>query len=119
MQKSNRNSAAQGSLVSRLIYLLRGIPVTREQLFDVLRSARKRELLDDDALPMIQRVMQVSDLQVDHVMVARAQMVTIDSNQTIDEALPIIRNTFPIREYRPGDRAAWDEHYQRFREVCA
>lgn len=38
---------------------------------------------------------------------------------SMHEALPIIRNTFPIREYRPGDRAAWDEHYQRFREVCA
>ena len=105
MQKSNHDPVVSESLFSRLVYLLRGIPVTREQLFDVLRRTRKRQLLDDDALPMIQRVMQVSDLQVENVMVSRAQMITIDSSQTIDQALPIIiksaHSRFPVTD---GDR---------------
>jgi magnesium and cobalt transporter len=92
-------------LFNRLAYFLRPIPVTREQLFDVLWRARKRDLLDEDALPMMQRVIQVSELQVEHVMVARAQMVTIDSSQTIKEFLPTIidsaHSRFPVID---GDR---------------
>ena len=74
------------SLIGRLSYLLRPIPVTREQLFDVLARARKRNLLDENALPMIQRVIKVSESQVAQVMVARAQMVTIDSSNSFELA---------------------------------
>ena len=100
MRIRDQSPGLRGSLFSRLAYYLRPIPVTREQLFDVLRRARKRDLLDEDALPMMQRIMQVSELQVEQVMVARAQMVTIDSSQTIEEILPtIIESThsrFPV-----------------------
>jgi len=79
--------------------------VTREQLLDVLSRARKRDLLDDDALPMMQRIMRVSEQQVEHVMVARAQMITIDSSQTTEEILPTVidsaHSRFPVID---GDR---------------
>ena len=101
----DQSPGLRGSLFSRLAYFLRPIPVTREQLFDVLRRARKRDLLDEDALPMMQRIMQVSELQVEQVMVARAQMVTIDSSQTTEEILPTIidsaHSRFPVID---GDR---------------
>jgi magnesium and cobalt transporter len=84
---------------------LRGAPLSREQLFEVLRQAHHRELLDDDTLLMMERVAVVSDLQVDQVMVARAQMVTVDSSQTLDELLPVIiesaHSRFPVTG---GDR---------------
>ena len=105
MPKRDQSLGSSGSLFSRLAYFLRPIPVTREQLFDVLSRARKRELLDEDALPMMQRIMQVSELQVEHVMIARALMVTIDSSQTIVETLPTIidsaHSRFPVID---GDR---------------
>jgi len=105
MRKRDQSPGLPGSLFNRLAYFLRPIPVTREQLFDVLRHARKRDLLDEDALPMMQRIMQVSELQVEHVMVARAQMVTVDSGQTIEEILPTIiesaHSRFPVID---GDR---------------
>ena len=54
---------------------------------------------------MMQRIIQVSEQQVEHVMVARAQMVTIDSSQTIEESLPTIidsaHSRFPVID---GDR---------------
>ena len=100
MRKSNQSLGLLDPLFSRLAYFLRPIPMTREQLFDVLSRARKRDLLDDDALPMMQRIMQVSEQQVEHVMVARAQMVTIDSSQTTEEILPTIidsaHSRFPV-----------------------
>ena len=105
MRTRDQSPGFPGSLFSRLAYFLRPIPVTREQLFDVLRRARKRDLLDEDALPMMQRIMQVSELQVEQVMVARAQMVTIDSSQTTEEILPTIidsaHSRFPVID---GDR---------------
>ena len=105
MRIRDQSPGLRGSLFSRLAYFLRPIPVTREQLFDVLWRARKRDLLDEDALPMMQRIMQVSELQVEQVMVARAQMVTIDSSQTTEEILPTIidsaHSRFPVID---GDR---------------
>jgi len=97
MRIRDQSPGLRGSLFSRLAYFLRPIPVTREQLFDVLRRARKRDLLDEDALPMMQRIMQVSELQVEQVMVARAQMVTVDSSQTTEEILPPIIDSAPSR----------------------
>ena len=41
----------------------------------MLGRARRRDLFDENALPMMQRIIQVSELQVTQVMVARAQMV--------------------------------------------
>ena len=92
-------------VISRLWLFFRGAPLSREQLFNVLRQAHHRELLDDDTLLMMERVAVVSDLQVDQVMVARAQMVTVDSSQTLDELLPVIiesaHSRFPVTG---GDR---------------
>ncbi len=105
MFKGSQRLHLSGSIFDRFRYFLRPIPVTREQFFDVLRRARRHNLLDEDALPMMQRIIQVSELQVEHVMVARAQMITIDSNQTVEEALPAItmsgHSRFPVID---GDR---------------
>lgn len=35
----------------------------------------------------------------------------------IEEALPIIRNSFPIKEYEPEDTAAWDQAYARYQKI--
>ncbi|NQT92865.1 MAG: rhamnulokinase [Lentisphaerae bacterium] len=33
---------------------------------------------------------------------------------SIQDAMPIVRQAFPIREYTPGDTASWEEAYGRF-----
>ena len=88
------------SFLGRLLYFLRPVPATSEQLFEMLGRARRRDLLDENALPMMQRIIQVSELQVAQVMVARAQMVTIDSSKSFNEILPIVidsaHSRFPV-----------------------
>jgi len=37
---------------------------------------------------------------------------------SLPEALPIIREAFPIRDYRPGNTATWDAVYERFKKLC-
>lgn len=91
--------------VQKLVYLLRGTPYTRDQLHDVLRDACDRELINNETLEMMLRGMRVSELRVEHVMVARAQMVVLDRNQSLEEILPIVidsaHSRFPVID---GDR---------------
>jgi Mg2+/Co2+ transporter CorC len=75
------------SFLGRLSYFLRPVPATTEQLFEMLGPACRRDLFDENALPMMQRIIQVSEFRVTQVMVARAQMVTIDSSKSFNEIL--------------------------------
>ncbi|TPW00966.1 MAG: hypothetical protein FD124_3835, partial [Alphaproteobacteria bacterium] len=70
------------SLLERLSTLLLREPEDREQLLDLLRGAFERNLLDSDALSIIEGALQVSDMQVRDIMVPRAQMDVIDVDDT-------------------------------------
>ncbi|MEI6564382.1 MAG: FGGY-family carbohydrate kinase [bacterium] len=37
---------------------------------------------------------------------------------TMQEAQPLIREAFPIREYKPQDKARWTEAYRKFKLLC-
>ena len=76
------------SFLDRLGMALLGEPSTRQQLLDVLRDAEHRNLLDHDALDMIEGVLQVSEMQVRDIMVPRAQMDVVDKNIPPDIYLP-------------------------------
>ena len=70
------------SLLCQLAYSFRTTPKTRQQLFDLLNASRKRNLIDENSLSMMHRIIRVSELQFDQAMVARAQMVTINSSDS-------------------------------------
>ncbi len=75
------NDHAKPSLLERLSALLLREPEDREQLLALLRSALERNLLDADALSMIEGVLQVSEMQVRDIMIPRAQMDVIDIDE--------------------------------------
>lgn len=85
-------------------FLLRE-PEDREQLIELLRSAFERQLLDSDALSMIEGVLQVSEMQARDIMIPRAQMDMIDVAESPDKFVPLVIQTnhsrFPVFE---GDR---------------
>jgi magnesium and cobalt transporter len=68
-------------------------PGTRQQLIEVLREAQARDLIDHDALDMVEGVLQVSEMQVRDIMVARAQMDVVDKNLTPEVYLPDVIKT--------------------------
>jgi hemolysin (HlyC) family protein len=88
------------SLLERISALLMREPEDREHLLKLLHSAFERNLLDSDALSMIEGVMQVSETQVRDIMVPRAQMDVIDINETPDKFIPYVIATahsrFPV-----------------------
>lgn len=75
-------------------------PRDREHLITLLRSAQKRNLLDADALSMIEGVLNVSQMQVRDVMIPRAQMIVVDEEAAPEEILPIVvesaHSRFPV-----------------------
>ena len=60
------------SLLERLSALLMRAPEDRGELLNLLHAAFEKNLLDADALSMIEGVMQVSEMQVRDIMVPRA-----------------------------------------------
>ena len=88
------------TLLERLSALIMREPEDREQLLELLHSAHERNLLDADALAMIEGVMQVSEMNVRDIMIPRSQMDVIDINQKPDEFSPEIIATahsrFPV-----------------------
>ena len=97
--------SCRAQVARQLLYWLRGIPFTREQLSRLLRQAKERELLDEETLKMMEGVTRVTDLKVEQVMVSRAQMVTVDVRQSLDDILPQMTSSahsrFPVTD---GDR---------------
>ncbi|MGH8754779.1 MAG: magnesium/cobalt efflux protein, partial [Burkholderiales bacterium] len=91
---------AKPKLLERLGALLMRQPEDREQLVELLRSAYERNLLDADALSMIEGVMLVSELQVRDIMIPRSQMDIIDINDPPDKFIPFVIETahsrFPV-----------------------
>ncbi len=88
------------SLLERISALLLREPEDREQLITLLHSAYDRNLLDADALSMIEGVMQVSDMQVRDVMIPRSQMDVVDIGEPPEKFIPYVIQTahsrFPV-----------------------
>ena len=91
---------AKPNWFERLGTLLLREPEDREQLIGLLHSAYERNLLDADALSMMEGVIQVSERQVREIMIPRAQMDVIDISQPPEKFIPYVIDTahsrFPV-----------------------
>ena len=87
-------------LLERLSALLLREPEDREQLITLLHSAFERNLLDAEALAMMEGVIQVSEQQVREIMLPRAQMDVIDISEPPEQFIPFVIETahsrFPV-----------------------
>ncbi|MGZ3158586.1 MAG: HlyC/CorC family transporter [Burkholderiaceae bacterium] len=81
------------SLFERLTALISPEPENRSELLEVLQDAHDRNLIDADALSMIEGVFQVSDLSARDIMIPRSQMDMVDINKPIEEWLPMVLKT--------------------------
>jgi len=99
-ESRTENGSASLSFLERLGHALLGEPATRAQLLEVLRDAAGRDLIDREALDMIEGVLQVSDMQVREIMVPRGQMDVVDFSRPPDEFLPLViesgHSRFPV-----------------------
>ncbi len=88
------------TLFERLSALLTRAPEDREQLLELLHTAFERNLLDADALSIIEGALSVSDIQVREIMVPRAQMDVVDIADTPEKitefAIEAAHSRFPV-----------------------
>lgn len=83
-----------------LLALLQREPKDRAALIEVLRAAEGRNLLDHDALAMMEGALQVADMNVRDIMVPRVQMIVVNNNSAPEEILSIVvesgHSRFPV-----------------------
>ena len=88
------------SVLDRISAFLMREPEDREQLLHLLHSAHERNLLDADALAMIEGVLQVSEMQARDIMIPRSQMDVIDIRDSPAQFIPSVMQTahsrFPV-----------------------
>ena len=93
------------SFIERLTSLLLREPEDRGQLLEILHAAYERNLMDADALTIIEGALDAADTRVTDVMVPRAQMDVIDVGDPLDEivrtAIDAAHSRFPVVD---GDR---------------
>lgn len=96
--------SSNGSLptrwIDRVIRLFKKEPTNLDELEQVIQDAENRALIDPQTKEMIDGVLEVSEMRVREIMIPRAQMVTIDLNQSVEEFLPILlkkaHSRFPV-----------------------
>ncbi len=93
--------------LERLSHLLLREPEDREQLIELLHSSFEKNLLDADALTMIEGVLQVSEMQVRDIMIPRSQMDVIDITDPPEKFIPFVIETahsrFPVIDDNKDD----------------
>ena len=101
------NDPTRPSLLERLSSLILREPGDREQLAQLLRSAYSRNLLDADAMSIIEGALNVSEMQVRDIMIPRAQVDFIDINEPIETFIPQVIATahsrFPVIDQNKDD----------------
>jgi len=88
-----RSRPSRPSFFEKLSSLLLGAPEDREQLFQLLRGAYDRNLMDADALGMIEGALSVSEMAVRDIMVPATQMDVIDINEPFEKIIQFVLDT--------------------------
>lgn len=101
------NEPARRSLLERLSALILREPGDREQLVELLRGAYSRNLLDADAMSIIEGALTVSEMQVRDIMIPRAQVDFIDIHDPVESFIPQVISTahsrFPVIDQNRDD----------------
>ncbi|WP_298772016.1 CNNM family magnesium/cobalt transport protein CorC [uncultured Shewanella sp.] len=86
--------------LDKVSQLFQGEPQNREELVDVINDAEQREVITEDTREMIEGVLEVSDLRVRDIMIPRAQIVSLNIDNSVEELLSTVissaHSRFPV-----------------------
>ena len=75
-------------------------PTDTKSLLEVLRNAEQDQVLDTDALGIIEGALQVSSMQVRDIMIPRSQVVTVPAKLSLSEIVDLVtrasHSRFPV-----------------------
>jgi hemolysin (HlyC) family protein len=94
------SSPRQKSWIDKIGRFLTGDIKDQADLLEVLSEAQKKHLLDNDALSMIEGVLQVSEMRVRDIMIPRVQMVVLPKDADLETVYPLVTESahsrFPV-----------------------
>ncbi len=107
MSEKGSSNHGSRSWLENLVLAFTGEPRSRTELIELLRSSEQRDLLDAEALSIIEGALVVSDMQAREIMIPRSQVVFIRLEMTSDEILPLViasgHSRFPVVTENPDD----------------
>ena len=86
----DHSSSGHKSWLDKLAQAFNQEPKTRQELFALLREANRNNLLDDDALGIVEGAIEIDELKVRDSMIPRSQMICIQVDQSPEEFLPAV-----------------------------
>ena len=97
---SSKNSINDKKWLKRFASLFSREPSDRDALIEILRNSEHRNLIDPDALLMIEGALHVSEIQVRDIMVPRVQMIVIEEDAAPEDILSVVvesgHSRFPV-----------------------
>jgi magnesium and cobalt transporter len=95
-----RDSGASGKWLRKLSRRMAGEAQDRGEVIDFLREATLRGVVEGDALPMLEGVLTVGDIQVRDIMVPRSQMTVVNRDEEPEVLLKTViesgHSRFPV-----------------------
>lgn len=89
-KSSDKDTKPNRSWLERLGQALQGELKDREQLLEVLQQAQQNHVIDNDALSMIDGVIEVAEMQVRDIMIPRSQMVVVERDADLKVILETV-----------------------------
>lgn len=91
------NPAHKPGFFERLSALLVHAPEDREQLMQLLHAAHQRQLLNSDAMGIIEGALAASEMSVREVMVPRPMMEVVDVQDSLQQVINQVNTTLHSR----------------------
>jgi len=94
------NGAGQKGWIDKIVQSFSTEPKNKDDLVEMISEAEQNDVIDPETKEMIEGVMEVSEMRVRDIMIPRAQMITIDIDQSVEEFLPLMLDSshsrFPV-----------------------
>lgn len=96
----NSDDTPSKSWLSRLFSSPLKAPKSRQELLQIIKHAADNEVVDEEALQIIEGALDVANQQVREIMIAKAQMVCIQADEAPETFLPRViesgHSRFPV-----------------------
>ncbi len=93
--------------LDKITQLFSSEPKTREDLLDVLKVAKQNDVIDNEALGILEGALQVANQQVRDIMISSSQMVVVNVNEKVDQFMSKIiesaHSRFPVVGTTPDE----------------
>lgn len=97
---SNTTEKHEKSWLDKLLHAFSTEPKSRSELLEIIKDAANNQLLDQEALSIIEGALDVSSLHAREIMIPRSQIIAIRIDDTPQEFLPLViesgHSRFPV-----------------------